>query len=84
MMCFSALTLLVAHLSKQRGLTEEFQSNACLLSMLSENLKLQLFTQHFCGKLVRPARKDDQCAAEHDHCQLSGMEECTPFPSPGV
>lgn len=52
--------------------------------MLSENLKLQLFTQHFCGKLVRSARKDDQCAAEHDHCRLSGMEERTPFPSPGV
>lgn len=49
-----------------------------------KNLKLQLFTQHFCGKLVRSARKDDQCAAERDHCQLRGMEECTPFLSPGV
>lgn len=83
-MCFCALTLLTAHLSQQRRLTEEFQSNARLLSTLSENLKLQLFTQHFCGKLVRSARKDDQCAAAHVHCQLSGMEERTSFASPGL
>lgn len=81
MMCFSALTLLISHLSQQRRLTEEFQSDACLLSTLSENLKLQLFTQHFRGKLVRSARKDDQCAAEHVHC---GMEECASFASPGL
>lgn len=65
-------------------MTEEFQSNTCLLSMQSKNLKLQLFTQHFCGKLVRSARKGDQCAAEQVHCQLSGMEEWTSFASPGL
>lgn len=60
-------------------MTEEFQSNACLLSMLSENLKLQLFTRHFSSRLVRSARKDDKYGAEHDYCQLSGMEECMSF-----
>lgn len=83
MMFPSALISLIAHLSQQR-LTEEFQSNACLLSMLSENLKLELFTQNFCGRLVRSARKDDQGAAEHVHCHLNGMEECTSLTSPAL
>lgn len=60
-------------------MTEEFQSNTCLLSMQSKNLKLQLFTQHFCGKLVRSARKGDQCAAEQVHVSLVAWKNGLPL-----